>query len=146
MTDAENKDKDRAPDVSKYYAAILHADGAYLVEEFDSVDALAGRLRELIDRDVSVFTFAGVRLQISKPPFRHLLTPWGNLPLFTAPDAELEPDDTGYLGLDPIHLEEPPEIKSQPVARASAQADEFFPEDNENVINVFDNILPDPDS
>lgn len=143
MAEAENKD---VPQPEKYYAAILHSDGAYVVEEFGTVDALAARLRELIDRDVSVFTFAGVRLQISKPPFRHLLTPWGNLPLFKAPDADLEPDDTGYLGLDPIHLEDPPEIKTTAAPRANNQSDEFFPEDNENVLNVFDSILPDPDS
>lgn len=142
MAKAENKD---VPQPDNYYAAILHADGTYTVEEFDALDKLAARLRELIDRDVSVFTFAGLRLQISKPPFRHLLSPWGNLPLYSAPDADLEPDDTGYLGVDPIHLEDPPEIKTPKVPRAS-QSDDFFPEDNENVMNVFDSILPDPDS
>lgn len=142
MAKAENKD---VPHPGNYYAAILHADGTYAVEEFDELDKLAARLRELIDRDVSVFTFAGLRLQISKPPFRHLLTPWGNLPLYSAPDADLEPDDTGYLGVDPIHLEDPPEIKTPTISRAS-QSDDFFPEDNENVMNVFDSILPDPDS
>jgi hypothetical protein len=143
MAEAENTD---VPQPEKYYAAILHADGTYVVEEFAALDNLAARLRELIDRDVSVFTFAGLRLQISKPPFRHLLTPWGNLPLFTAPDADLEPDDSGYLGLDPIHLEDPPEITAPKTPRASNQSDDFFPEDTENVMNVFDSILPDPDS
>jgi hypothetical protein len=143
MAEAENKD---VPQPGKYYAAILHSDGTYTVEEFDALEKLAARLRELIDRDVSVFTFAGTRLQISKPPFRHLLTPWGNLPLFTAPDAELEPDDTGYLGLDPIHLEDPPEIKAPRAPKANSESDEFFSEDTENVLNVFDSILPDPDS
>ena len=143
MAEAENKD---VPQPEKCYAAILHADGTYTVEEFDALEKLAARLRALIDRDVSVFTFAGTRLQISKPPFRHLLTPWGNLPLFTAPDAELEPDDTGYLGLDPIHLEDPPEIKAPRAPKASNESDEFFSDDTENVMNVFDSILPDPDS
>lgn len=131
---------------NKYYAAVLYADGKYAVEEFEELPALAARLQELINRDVSVFTFAGVRLQISKPPFRHLLTPWGNLPLFKAPDADLEPDETGYLGLDPVHLEDPPEIKAPKVAKASNAADEFFQEDSDNVMNVFDSLLPDPDS
>lgn len=143
MAEAENTD---VPQPEKYYAAILHADGTYVVEEFAALDKLAARLRELIDRDVSVFTFAGLRLQISKPPFRHLLTPWGNMPLFTAPDADLEPDDSGYLGIDPIHLEDPPEIIAPKAPRASNQSDDFFPEDTENVMNVFDSILPDPDS
>lgn len=143
MADAENKD---VPQPGNYYAAILHSDGTYIVEEFDALDKLATRLRELIDRDVSVFTFAGLRLQISKPPFRHLLTPWGNMPLFTAPDAELEPDDSGYLGIDPIHLEDPPEIAVPKAPRTSSQSDDFFPEDTDNVMNVFDSILPDPDS
>lgn len=141
-----NEEKAQPPAGTKFYAAILHADGKYVVEEFDSQDALAARLRWLVDKDVSVFSFAGTQLKISKPPFRYLLTPWGNLPLFAQPTDTLEPDDTGYLGLDPIHLEDPPEIKMPAPPKAAHQSDEFFSDDGDNVLNVFDNVLPDPDS
>lgn len=133
-------------DEIKFYAAILHADGTYAVEEFAELPELVERVKSLIDRDVSVFSFAGTRLQISKPPFRHLLTPWGPQPLFNPPAENLEPDETGYLGLDPIHLEGPPEIKAAQQLKGNSQSDEFFQDDNDNVMNVFDSVLPDPDS
>lgn len=127
----------------KFYAAVLHADGTYAVEEFATVEELTERLKDLIDKDVSVFNFAGAQLKISKPPFRHLLTPWGAQPLFDVP-AKFEPDDTGYLGLDPVLLSEPPEIKSpKSTARSS---DEFFDDDNAQELGVFDDPLPDPES
>lgn len=128
-----------------YYAVVLTPDGDFTVEDFDTLETLTARLKELVDRDVSVFSFAGVRLAISKPPFRHLLTPWGNMPLFDIPKDNLEPDDTGYLGVDPIHLEAPPEIKT-PSSKSSVNAGEFFSDDDEGTLNVFDGVLPDPDS
>jgi hypothetical protein len=75
-----------------------------------------------------------------------LLTPTGPVPLFDINADKLEPDDTGYLGVDPAYLETPPEIKVPGVRTASTPTDEFFSEDDENTLNVFDNILPDPDS
>ena len=130
----------------KFYAAILHSDGEYTVEEFVELPMLVARVKALIDHDVSVFSFAGTRLQISKPPFRHLLTPWGAQPLFNPPAENLEPDETGYLGIDPIHLEGPPEIKAAQQPKGNSQSDEFFQDDTDNVMNVFDSVLPDPDS
>lgn len=130
----------------RYYAAILTADGDFKVEEFSERDALVVRLKELVDRDVSVFSFAGVRLPISKPPFRHLLTPWGNIPLFDIPKDSLEPDDSGYMGVDPIHLESPPEIKSPTTQKSSVNAGDFFSDEDDGSLNVFDGVLPDPDS
>mgnify|MGYP006281432709 CR=1 FL=1 len=127
----------------KYYAAILYPDGEYRVEQFDTEEALAEKLKSLVDKDVSVFNFAGVQLKVSKPPFRHLLTPWGSTPLFEA-GAELEPDESGYLGVDPIHLAEPPQL-SAPRAKQS-QDDDFFDDKDDNSLGVFDNVLPDPDS
>lgn len=130
----------------RYYAAILSAAGDFTVEEFDTLDALRDRLKQLVDRDVSVFSFAGVRLAISKPPLRHLLTPWGNLPLFDIAPDNLEPDDTGYLGVDPIHLESPPEIKTPGTPKSSVNSGDFFSDEDAGSLNVFDGVLPDPDS
>lgn len=144
MDEAENNEAS-AP-APRYYIVVLHADGALAAEEFDTLPAMAARIKALINTDVSVFSFAGTRLRISKPPFRHLLTPAGPVPLFDINADKLEPDDTGYLGVDPAYLETPPEIKAPGVRTSSTPNDEFFSEDDENTLNVFDNILPDPDS
>lgn len=131
---------------NKYYAVILTSDGDTRVEEYDSAAAMAIRLRELIDHDVSVFPFFGQRYHISKPPFRYLMTPAENIPLFEPPADKLEPDDTGYLGVDPVYFEGPPQIKVQTPRNADAQSDEFFDDSSEDVAGIFDNILPDPDA
>ena len=127
------------------HVVILNAEGDISVETFDDVQALAARLKQLIDRDVSVFPFVGRRLFISKPPMRYLMTPDGNIPLFDVDAEKIEADDTGYLGIDPIHFEAPPQIK-MPAAHNNDTADEFFDDKNEETFGVFDNILPDPDS
>jgi hypothetical protein len=134
------------PESTKFYAAILYPDGEYKVEEFADLAGLVSRMKELIDKDVSVFTFAGTQLKVSKPPFRHLLTPWGQHPLFALPQ-EMEPDETGYLGMDPIHLTDPPQLKVPKQKQNFADdSDEFFDDKEDNSLGVFDNILPDPDS
>jgi hypothetical protein len=137
---------EQLPEAVKFYAAVLYPDGDYSCEVFDALPALVERIKELIDKDVSVFTFAGEQLKVSKPPFRHLLTPWGPQPLFDIPKEALEPDDTGYLGVDPIHLAEPPEIKNPKQNASSIRSDEFFDDSQPQEFGVFDNVLPDPDS
>jgi hypothetical protein len=129
---------------AEYYAVILQADGAFTTERFETIEGLTTRLKALIDKDVSVSCFQGKRLMISKPPLRYLLTPDGNVPLFDASPV-IEPDDTGYLGVDPVHFENPPQVKVQPQIKPAANADEFFNDDSDDIVNVFDKILPDPD-
>lgn len=124
-----------------FHAAVLDSDGVFRVESFASVSELVQRLKQLIDTDVSVACFSGERLAISKPPFRYLLTPEENIALYDVPE-EPEPDDTGYLGVDPAHLESPPEI---PTARQQAE-NEFFSDDTDDVASIFDEPLPDPDA
>lgn len=139
--------KQQPPEDVKFYAAIVYPDGEYKVESFPELDLLVARLKSLVDQDASVFTFAGTQLRVSKPPFRHLITPWGNKPLFDIPQGELEADETGYLGFDPIHLAEPPELKSPKQSQAfTNNNDEFFDDKDDGSIGVFDSVLPDPDS
>jgi len=136
------------PEKISFHAAVLQSDGSFGVESFASLSALAARLKELINNDVTVFAFSGERLHISKPPFRHLLVPGADpVPLFDIPQA-LEPDETGYLGVDPINLQGPPEIRPAQVGHPAAeQDDDFFSDDSGgDVMGVFDNALPDPDS
>lgn len=127
----------------KFFATILHPDGEYECRTFESLKKLVECVKSLVDKDVSVFAFAGAQLKVSKPPFRHLLTPWGEHALFDVPTT-FEPDDTGYLGVDPILMADPPQIK-EPKQAANAD-DEFFDDDSSQEMGVFDNALPDPDS
>ncbi len=147
MSPPRNKETKETAE-SKFYAVVLQPDGEFKVEEYDDLPALVTRLKALVDRDVSVFSFSGVQLKISKPPFRHLLTPSGPQPLFDVNSDNLEPDDTGYLGVDPIHLANPPTLKSPDISKALSQdPDEFFDDDSgETGLGVFDSVLPDPDS
>jgi hypothetical protein len=146
-----SKEKDKADKQptkgTKFYAVILQASGDFGVETFDTLDALVNRIKALVNQDVSVFSFAGNLLPVSKPPFRHLLTPWGPKPLFDLQADELEIDDTGYLGIDPIHLADPPILKqprhNSPVENAD---DMFFDDAEDQSVGVFDDVLPDPDS
>lgn len=131
-----------------FHAAILTSDGAFSTESFETLPELVERIKSLINQDVSVFAYAGERLKISKPPHRHLLVPGGApVPLFALPD-ELEEDDTGYLGVDPINLADPPQLKMPAQSRSPAvpAADEFFSDDGGGAMGVFDSVLPDPDS
>lgn len=134
-----------AQEIVLYHAVILQADGSFTAEVFESADALAARLKTLINRDVSVACYRGQRLNVSKPPMRYLMTPSGNIPLFDAA-AEIEPDDTGYLGVDPAHLEEPPQLGVTGSQKSGVAPDEFFSDDDGETINIFDNALPDPDN
>lgn len=129
----------------KFYAAILDVEGEYSVEEFETLDALVSRIKSLVNQDVSVFSFCGAQLKISKPPARHLMTPWGNKPLFDI-NENLEVDEKGYLGSDPVYLQEPPQIRVPTTKQKQPEnADDFF-DDGDNVLGVFDSVLPDPDA
>lgn len=129
----------------KFYAVVLNAEGDYGVEVFNTLEELRARMAALVDSDVSAFSFVGQQLKVSKPPYRHLLTPWGDKPLFSIPET-LEPDESGYLGADPVHLEEPPDLPVQRRPGVAGSDAEFFSDDNENTFNVFDSMMPDPDS
>lgn len=131
-----------------FHVAILAADGAFSTESFDTLESLVARIKSLINQDVSVFAYAGERLKISKPPHRHLIVPGADpIPLFALPE-ELEEDDSGYLGVDPINLADPPQLKVPAAGRAPAAPadDEFFSDDSGGGMGVFDSVLPDPDS
>lgn len=131
-----------------FHAAILTSDGDFSTESFATLAELVVRIKSLIDQDVSVFAYAGERLKISRPPHRHLLVPGSDpIPLFALPE-ELEEDDSGYLGVDPINLAAPPQLKMPSAGRgpAAPAADEFFSDDTAGGMGVFDSVLPDPDS
>lgn len=130
-----------------FHAAVLNHDGAYFTQEFATLDELVAYIKTRIDQDVSVFAFRGERLRVSKGPLRYLLVPGSDpIALYETPE-ELEPDDTGYLGVDPINLSDPPQLRVPAAGRpTTAQQDEFFDSDSGNILGAFDDALPDPDS
>lgn len=145
--------KETAPDAPaaetpkiSFHAAVLLSDGTFVAEEYDSLPALVARLKQLIDEDVSVFAYQGTRLPVSKGPLRYLLVPGAEpIALYDTPE-ELEPDDTGYLGVDPIHLSDPPQLRVPAQGRPTTKQEEFFDGDGGNILGAFDDVLPDPDS
>lgn len=97
----------------RFYLVVVPDGGRPEVRQFDTLDGLVAGIRELEGQPVSVIPFCGMQFRISKGPWRHLLTPFGNVPLYTLPDGnELEADEVGYLGdLEEAALnvvEEPP--------------------------------------
>jgi len=143
---SKDKTEKKPAQGTKFYAVILQANGDFGVETFDALDALVSRIKALVDQDVSVFSFSGNLLPVSKPPFRHLLTPWGPKPLFDLQPSELEIDDTGYLGADPIHLADPPVLKQPRGSNLTDTDAPFFDDAEDQSVGVFDDVLPDPDS
>lgn len=139
--DASSNDNGATPDT--WFAVILQTDGEFCTEAFPSAAALADRLKDLVNKDVSVSCFHGSRVLISKPPLRYLMTAEDNIPLFDA-DAAVEPDTSGYLGADPVHLAPPPAIESP--RRSRVAQDEFFSDDDDDALGIFDSALPDPDA
>jgi hypothetical protein len=123
-----------------FYVTVVDDMGEYYVKEFENLDELVSKVKGFVNSDVSIFAFHGIRLHVSKPPARYLVTPWGNKPLFET-NATLEIDETGYLGNDPIHLAPPATIK---VPTANAETEGVF-DDPDDVLGAFDSVLPDPD-
>ena len=145
----EKKDAAGEPRAEKisFHAAVLNHDGAFFTQAFETLDELVAYLKTRIDQDVSVFAFRGERLKISKPPMRHLLVPGQDpVPLFDLP-GELEEDESGYLGVDPINQAEPPQLKLPGgTATRPTMDDDAFGDDDAGGLGVFDAVLPDPDS
>lgn len=146
----EKKDAGAQPQAAKisFHAAVLNHDGSFFTQAFETLDELVAYLKNRIDQDVSVFAFRGERLKISKPPLRHLLVPGQEpVPLFDLP-GELEEDESGYLGVDPINQAEPPQLKvpTSNGPRPASTDDDIFGDDDAGGLGVFDAVLPDPDS
>jgi hypothetical protein len=66
------------------------------------------------------------------------------IPLFDAP-TDFEEDETGYLGVDPINLDDPPQLKVPQTSRPTVSDADIFDDDN-GALGVFDGVLPDPES
>lgn len=78
------------------------------VKEYPDEQAIANRISEIDDTDVSVFIFFGARIPVTKPPFRCLKLPNGKLvkAFEDVPDADLEIEESGFLGRESMDLVE----------------------------------------
>lgn len=82
-----------------FYLATQPEDGLLRVEQFDTIEKLQQALIAAIGTEAAVVPFMGHHLKVSKGPWRYLVTPFGNLPLFNVPGpGEIEVDDSGWLG------------------------------------------------
>lgn len=79
---------------------VLPETGILRFEHIASEEELAFRIKQLLEsgEEVSISVTFGYRLQISKPPLRYLVAPWGNSPLFNPLPQELTLEDDGYIG------------------------------------------------
>ncbi len=125
-----------------FQLAVFPEDGLPRVESFDTLDALAIRIRELDSHDVTAFPFFGYRLGISKPPLRYLVTPWGNQPLFDSPSENLELEDDGFLGKRQPILQVPDTAEEEdlPAPTAPTPAEHIEAEVNSAQSDIFSNL------
>ncbi len=85
--------------LQKFYLVIIPEDGLPRIEPFDELSALQSRIIALLGTEVALYPFLGSWLGISAGPWRYLITPWGNLPLFNVPaPGDVRPDESGWVG------------------------------------------------
>ena len=128
----------------QYHVVILSSEGDIDKQSFNTRDELVAKLKSLINLDVSVVCFRGSFLPISKPPLRYLMDSGENIPLWEPPEEIEEDLGVHYMGVDPILLEPPAEIR--PPAEQTTDADEFFSDAADDISTIFDAPLPDPDA
>ncbi len=85
----------------KFVLLILPEDNWPRCEEFDVVQQLVARIKELLGTPCCLHAFLGHRLNITAGPHRFLTTPMGSLPLFDLPEPERAPlAEFGWVGAD----------------------------------------------
>lgn len=83
----------------RYHLVVLPEDDWPRTEEFDDVNDMIARIRELLTQPCHLFPFLGTRLAITKEPNRFLRTPLGSLPLFDMPsESEMFDEEHGWVG------------------------------------------------
>jgi hypothetical protein len=83
----------------RFFLVVIPEDNSPRIEQFDELGVLQARIVELLGTEVALYPFLGSWLGISAGPWRYLITPWGNLPLFDVPaPGAVRPDESGWVG------------------------------------------------
>lgn len=110
---------------------VLPETGILRFEHLASEEELAFRIKQLLEsgEEVAISVTFGFRLQISKPPLRYLVAPWGNTPLFDPLPQLLSLEDDGYIGkrYDPPAAEVLSPDADDPAAAAQDEEEEEQP-------------------
>ena len=120
----------RSPDQT-FIMVVVPDDAPPTLEQFDSVELLQARIGVLLEQDVHLFPFLGTRLGISKGPNRHLITPFGVLPLYTIPNVDqLELEDDGFVGKS-RDIYQAPQSAAEPTEAVEGDEDDEADEHDE---------------
>jgi hypothetical protein len=111
----EVPDGEPEPEPAQLYLVVAPFGGFASVKQMATLDDLRAELIALEGDDVQVFVFSGVRYNVTKGPYRHLIPATGEpIELFDLPEPEaLEIDDQGYLGPPASLLEIPPPLPEE---------------------------------
>lgn len=115
----------------KFYLLVVPDDAMPEVLEYQTIEQLVEGIRARLGTASCLFPFLGYRLHISKGPLRWLITPYGQIPLFTSEALSPEPEVSGYVGPDAVDIPLPPTPESQRYAHAASEAD---PEDDDTPV------------
>jgi len=89
----------------KFLLVVVPDDSSPMCEEFDDINSMLLRIRQLIGQKCYLFPIIGQRFGLSSGTHKFLSTPYGQFPLFdTTPDSDGETTQTGWVG--------PPELES----------------------------------
>jgi hypothetical protein len=109
----------------EFHLIVAPEDDMPSMETFEDIDAVRTRLQELDGQRVMVWAFAGFRMKITNPPFRYLMTPVGQLPLFDMPDnPEDEESDPWLADGAPVALEEGEEVEAEEEPETPAEEEQ----------------------
>jgi hypothetical protein len=81
-----------------FWLVVCHEGDRPEIRDFTDLDSLIAAIKSYDGQDVCVFPLLGFKMGISKPPMRHLITPFGHIPLFDLPDIDDLEEDDGFMG------------------------------------------------
>ena len=111
----------------RFYMVVVPDDDVPSVLEFATIEELIRGIQSRLGTPGWVFPFMGYRLHVSKGPLRWLLTPYGNLPLFSD-TASPEPESSGYVGPAAVEIAFPPvSVTRAAAAPAPSSTDDDTP-------------------
>ena len=118
----------------KFIMMVLFDDAWPKYEEFDDVQQLVRRIKELLGKPCALSVFLGCRLHITQGPNRYLQTPFGPIPLFDLPDGNaVGVQDFGWVGPE-MNTPQPPTTDTEERLLAEEDVEEFEEEPPEPIV------------